>query len=367
LGLACALALACLLRPETILFVSVFYLCECWRRRREGLLALRPLASEAALFLAPLLGYQIFRRIYYKQWYANSYRLKLQGLDLGEQLKNGWRFSEPFLLWAGWLALAVGLFLLGSIWKGKGIHPEGRAGQGHRWLLRSWLAESLILFVAYVAYQLVVGGDAWPLYVRFPAPATVLLLIAFSVSVVLLLDRWPCGALWSGSVLGLTFVLLMRWTASLYRADLFTLTPIYSADAASGINVALVIRKLTTESATVASFSAGVIPYYSQRRAIDPLGKCDEAIARLPVRRGVPWNHRGGMPGHNKYDLDYSFKTKRPTVIQWLGRPICTWGTQDLSDWCHENYAVVGFAGGHLLLDKKSSSVRWDLVNPRLP
>ena len=367
LAVALALGLACLLRPETVLFVGVFYVFECARRRREGILALRPLASEAALFVAPLLGYQIFRLAYFRQWYANSYRLKLQGLNLFEALRNGWRFSEPFLLWSGWLALAVGIFLLGAIWRGRRIRDEPGADRSAQPFLLSRLAEFLVLFVLYVAYQLVVGGDAWPLYVRFPAPATLLLIIAFSVSVVLLLDRRPRGTFESGSILGLTFVLLMRWTVSLYRADLLTLTPIYSTDAASGVNMALTIRRLTTESATVAVFAAGVIPYYAQRRAIDLLGKCDETIARLPVRRGVPWNQRGGMPGHNKYDLDYSLKSKRPTVIQWLGRPLCRWGTQDLSNWCQENYAVVGFSGGGLLLDKKSTSVHWERVEVRRP
>ena len=362
LGIASALAFACLLRPETVLFVGVFYLFELMRRRREGALALRPLAAEAAIFLTPLLGYQIFRLTYYRQWYANSYRLKLRGLTFADELDHGWKFSEPFLLWTGWLALGVGLFLLWSVWRGRRSRAERRGDDGEPSVPVSRLAEFLMLFVAYVAYQLAVGGDAWPLYIRFPAPATVLLIIAFSVSVVLAFDRLPRGAFWAGGILGLTFVLLMRWTASLYRADLYTLTPIYSADAASGVNVALAIRRLTTESASVAAFAAGVIPYYAQRRAIDPLGKCDETIARLPVRRGVPWNQQGGMPGHNKYDLDYSLKSKRPTVIQWMGWPPCTWGTQDLSNWCHENYAVYSFAGEHLLLDKKSPFVRWNLL-----
>ena len=365
LVLAGALSLACLLRPESILFVGVFYPFEFARRRRAGVFAIRSLLPEAALFLAPLFGYQIFRLVYYGQWYANSYRLKLQGLSLAEELKSGWRFSEPFLLWTGCLALGVGLFLVWWVRRRRGTPEEARSDDGGPSVPVRRLAEFLVVFFAYVAYQLMVGGDAWPLYVRFPAPATVLLIVAFSVSVVLFLHRMPHGSLWAGSVLGVTFVLLMRWTASLYRADLFTLTPIYSSDAATGINAALAIRKLTSEDATVAAFAAGVIPYYAQRRAIDPLGKCDETIARLPVRRGAGWNQRGGMPGHNKYDLDYSLKQKRPTVIQWLEGPACTWGMQNLSDWCHENYDVIGVPGGRILVDRKSSSVRWERISRR--
>jgi hypothetical protein len=189
-----------------------------------------------------------------------------------------------------------------------------------------------------------------------------LLIVAFVVSVVLFFDRVRLGALWSASALGLSFLLLLRWTVLLYHADLSTLTPIYSADAAANINAAVAIRQLTSESATVAAFAAGVLPYYSQRHAIDPLGKCDETIARLPARRGVPWNERGGMPGHNKYDLNFSLRGKHPTVIQWIGSPPCTWGTQDLSTWCLENYDIVRVPGGILLLDKSSPLVRREML-----
>lgn len=358
------LSLACLLRPESVLFVGVFYVFELVRRRRAGRFALRALRAEGAIFLAPLLGYQGFRLLYYGQWYANSYRLKLQGLSLAEEVKNGWSFSEPFLLWAGWLVLAVGLFLVWRL-RRRRLADATASADGQPCLAGSRLVEFLVLFLAYAGYQLLVGGDAWPLYIRFPAPATVLLIVAFSVSVVLFLEGRPRGARSAAGVLAVTFVLLMRWTASLYRADLFTLTPIYSNDAASGINAGLAIGKLTGEDATVAAFAAGVIPYYAQRRAIDPLGKCDETIARLPVRRGAAWNQRGGMPGHNKYDLDYSLKAKRPTVIQWLGKPPCTWGTQSLSDWCQENYVVIGVPGSRILLDKTSPLVRWELIKRR--
>jgi len=363
--IAILLSLACLLRPESVLFVGVFYPFEFARRRQTGTLSMRNLAAEAGLFVAPVLGYQVFRLVYYGQWYSNSYRLKLQGLSLAEDMKNGWKFSEPFLLWAGWLVLAVGLFVLWSLRRRPSAGREPQADDGRPFADTGHVAEFLLLFVAYAIYQVLVGGDAWPLYVRFPAPAAVLLMIAFAVSVVLFLDRLPRGGSWAACVLGTTFLLLLRWTVSLYIADLFTLTPIYSGESATGVNVALAIRKLTREDATVASFYAGVIPYYSQRRAIDPLGKCDPTIADLPVRRGPAWATQGGMPGHNKYDLDYSLKQKRPTVIQWMGMPLCTWGTQSLSDWCRENYAVIGARGVRILVDKTSPLVHWELVRPR--
>jgi hypothetical protein len=363
--IAVVLSLGCLLRPETALFVVIFYLFEIARRRRTGPLAVKPLAVEALLFATPLVGYQVFRLLYYKQWYANSYRLKLQGLQFVDEVAHGWQFSEPFLLWAGWLALAVALFLAWSAGRRLRMPDDRHSARDMPPTPTGYLAEFLSIFIAYAGYQVAIGGDAWPLYIRFPAPATLLLVIAFTVSVVLFFDRMRRSTLWTTCVLGLSFLLVLRWTASLYRADLFTLTPIYSNDAATNIHVALATRRLTDESATVAAFAAGVLPYYSQRRAIDPLGKCDATIARLPVRGGVPWNERGGMPGHNKYDLEYSLKSKRPTVIQWIGSPPCTWGTQNLSTWCQENYYIVSVPGGRLLLDKQSPLVHWEMFGAK--
>jgi len=363
--IALLLSFACLLRPETLLFVVVHYAFEGVRRWRSGVRARKALVAEGALLVLPVLAYQVFRLAYYRRWIANSHRLKLGGLGLTEQLGDGWRFCEPFLMWAGWLALALVLYLIVHAWR----TPRASAGAGGRASERTgdrmtadYLFEFLLLFVAYALYQIGIGGDAWPLYVRFPAPATVLLIIAFAVAAVLACAGLARARLWSGSVLAVTFLLLLRWTASLYRADLFTLTPIYSGAAAADIDVALAIQRLTDESATVATFAAGVIPYYSQRRAIDVLGKCDVVVAGMPVRAAVPWHPQAGRPGHNKYDLDYSIKQMRPTAIQWIDLPPCTWGEQNLSQWCRANYNEVDVAGTHFLLDKQSPLVKWNLV-----
>jgi arabinofuranosyltransferase len=356
---AVLLSLGCLLRPETLLFALVHYVFDGMRRAPGATRRLRPLAVEAGLFLAPLLAYQAFRIAYYGGWIANSHRLKLGGLGFVEQCRRGWSFCEPFLLWSGWLALAVGLFLIVGRQRGARSAEEPGPGDGR---LASFMVEFLVLFMVYVGYQIVVGGDAWPLYVRFPVPATVLLIVAFAVAVVLAFERLGRGKLVSGAVLGITFLLILRWTVSLFRADVFTLTPIYSRETAANINVALAVDRFTDESATVASFSAGVIPYYSRRRAIDPLGKCDATIAALPAHVGAAWHPQSGRPGHDKYDLDYSLKSKRPTAIQLPDLPPCTWGEQDLSRWCQENYFEVYVAGSRFLLDKHSPLVRWDMM-----
>src|SRR5262249_741834 len=95
---------------------------------------------------------------------------------------------------------------------------------------------------------------------------------------------------------------------------------------------------------------------------IDLLGKCDPVIAQLPIGPRVPGFVEGSLPGHNKYDLDYSLKAKRPTAIQWVQPRACAWGAQDLSQWCHANYDEVAVPAGPFLLDKQSPLVRRELL-----
>jgi arabinofuranosyltransferase len=348
---AILLSLACLTRPEAVLFVAVFVGCDMARRRRRREIQALGLVVEAALFALPLLAYQITRRLYFGRWYANSYLLKLRGLTWAERLQFGWNFSQPFLMWAGWLALGVALL---QVWRLR--HQDAHALPGWR------PTEFLVLFVAFAAYQLAVGGDAWPLYIRIAAPVTPLLLVAFVVAVIEALDRVTQGTRIAATTLAMTFVLIARWMVALHHVDALSLTPIYSDEAAHNINAAIAVRKLTRADATIAAFAAGVLPYYAERRAIDILGRMDPVIASLPVQRGVPWNRRGSMPGHNKYDLEISLRQKRPTVIQWNGSVPCAWGTQDLSGWCREHYAAVNVPGDTLLFDMQSPAVRWDLI-----
>jgi arabinofuranosyltransferase len=359
--IAFLLSLGWLLRPETMLFIAVHYAFEVIRRVRARIRPGWALVAEAALLVIPVAAYQTFRVAYYHQWIANSHRLKLQGLGMAEQLADGWAFLEPFLIWGGWLALALAAYLGVSAWRASGATAGADAGRPRT---EGFLAEFLVLFVVYALYQIAIGGDAWPFFVRFPVPATVLLFIGFVVAVLLAFERMPRSRLWSGGALALTLFWLLRWTAEIYRTDLFTLTPFYSKASAADVNTALTIKRLTDASATVASFGAGLIPYYSERRGIDPLGKCDPVIARLPIGPKVPGFPEGSLPGHNKYDLDYSLKAKRPTAIQWVQASPCTWGAQNLSQWCHANYDEVAVAGGHFLLDKQSPLVRRELLTP---
>jgi hypothetical protein len=111
---------------------------------------------------------------------------------------------------------------------------------------------------------------------------------------------------------------------------------------------------------TVGVWYAGSLPYFIERRAIDFLGKSDRYIAHLPADTSgaVAWAGMNSVLGHNKYDLNYSIKTLKPTYVQSL-----KWRAQNLSEWSEGRYIKVEYKGIRLLLLKDSPAVLWNTLN----
>ena len=128
------------------------------------------------------------------------------------------------------------------------------------------------------------------------------------------------------------------------------------------INSALAINDVTLPSATVGVFSAGTIPYYAERYSIDFLGKMDKYVASLPpdLSGNISWAGMYSVPGHNKYNLDYSIKKLLPTYIQYPN-----WRGDDITDWANKNYVLVKYKGISLWLRKDSTDVNWEILDTR--
>jgi len=75
------------------------------------------------------------------------------------------------------------------------------------------------------------------------------------------------------------------------------------------IRIGLLLEQNTPPSSKVADFWAGSTFYFSERYAIDLLGKSDRHIARLPVVSN------GMKPGHNKFDFQYSLGVLHPDFV----------------------------------------------------
>jgi hypothetical protein len=61
---------------------------------------------------------------------------------------------------------------------------------------------------------------------------------------------------------------------------------------------------------TIAVWAAGAVSYSSELRSLDLFGLNDPVIAHTPVKS---FGH--GIPGHERYNLDYVFDVVRPEII----------------------------------------------------
>ena len=70
------------------------------------------------------------------------------------------------------------------------------------------------------------------------------------------------------------------------------------------------------------------------------MGKMDRHVANLPPdltgNAAYPAFRVRSFVGHNKYDLEYSIKQKKPVYIEMV-----VYGQDDLSDWASQNYVLV--------------------------
>ena len=152
------------------------------------------------------------------------------------------------------------------------------------------------VFVGYTAYLAYLGGDILP-HFRFFLPVLPLVLVLAFTGI----QRLHPAVRLTLVVLGLVGTPLVAFNYS----DFLT----YDKDDAGNVRIGLLIKQNTRAAARVADFWAGTTFYYSERYAIDLLGKSDSHIAHLPVVSN------GQKPGHNKFDFDYSLGVLKPDLV----------------------------------------------------
>ena len=161
-----------------------------------------------------------------------------------------------------------------------------------------------------------------------------------------------------------TFLLLINLNTRFLREALLVELP-YKADAnRNHVNASITINQFTTQAATVGMIHAGIIPYYTSRYAVDFLGKNDPYIASLPANiQGAPsWFGMSSVPGHNKYDLEYSIRQRLPTYVEGF-----VWGSQDLTDVFRSLYVEVSLPGPDPAFRRGDPAVRWqDIPSEKL-
>ena len=412
-------SLAYLARPDsapvavTILVWASVFSANTVRQRLQGVMF-----SLALYAIFPILQTG-FRAIYYESLVPLTYILKARGMPLEIRIQNGVGFTIPFLREAR----------LAYLLAGAGV------------VLGFTRRKALLMFPPLIltAYQIAIGGDAWP-YWRLVAPGIpylILLILAgvdwgltafapststittriqeildkgfiaepnasipFSLVRVimiisgfgLILAAFLADYLRPGSpgfgvlqlsmvvvgvtLLGLvvlsssravlvvfsaTFLLLATMSSRFIPEALFLEMPYKTEANRDHVNAALSILQFTTEDASVGVIQAGIIPYYTSRYAVDFLGKNDPYIAGLPInlQGGPAWYGMNSVPGHNKYDLEYSIHQLLPTYVEGF-----TWGSQNLTHIFESEYVEVSLPGPDPAFRRGDPTVRWDLIPP---
>jgi arabinofuranosyltransferase len=348
--------LAFLTRNDAILFAGACFCYSGWLILKSGdRKSLRVYFTALLVYGIFVIGLLAFRWFYYGELVPNTYTLKLAGVPLSVRLNDGVVQVFHYLLetWPIYALAIASIFLIRNPWK---------------WF---YLAFSMMT----LGYQVWIGGDALDRG-RLIAPSIPFLLILDAISVTILgakvlefitarmaTNPRPVATAYIKSlVYGIFVALQVAVIAAPYGGEIiFTREIPEHAINPHNMDLAIGIKAVTTPDASVGVFMAGLIPYYTDRYAIDYLGKSDRHIASLPPRlpENIKWFQRITVPGHNKYDLYYSLKGLHPTFTQSFH-----WGDQYLRAYVVRNYVRFRYTDVNgtitLQLAQDSPDIDWE-------
>lgn len=299
-----------------------------------------------------------FRLWYYQDFFPNTYYLKLEGYPIYARLAHGLYVFFLFSWKLNWILflLPFSIFLF-------------RRDRFTVFLF-------LIVFIQ-IAYSIYVGGDAWEHKGGSNRYITIVMPIYFTLFVYALdlmreavinsvgRENQRIDFFASAGMVILSLVALVNFNTLVDFKSLgrwvFTQTPDFIRGNEEYVRTALEIKRITSPDATIAVVSAGVIPYFTDRFAIDLLGKNDPMIAHSPPRYlGEITNLELFRPGHMKWDYDYSIGELAPDVIVQL------WRDKDEAVPYLKSYYVTGrpsdSKGRYYYLRTGSPNILWDEV-----
>lgn len=342
------LGLAFMARPDAVVPAGVILLLKWYfdltKTGRSH--AIKSVILDSVIVVAIVGAVSLFRLSYYGSVFPNTYTLKAVGMPFSERISNGLIFIQRFLTQ---IAIPTGLVVVYLALK-----------------KRIYLFLMLLIFLSTVFYQVWVGGDAWP-YWRMTSPTIPLFLILFLLSLDYFIkrinqnfERWETQPMIQRYVaIAAILVLMFGFNYHFLTQLVFYNYPFDVDHSWDRINTAVALNDIADPDATIAVTAAGTLPYYVDLRAIDMLGKSDEYIASLlPDLTGEPgWMGLSSVPGHNKYDLEYSIIQQQPTYVSTL-----RWGSDDVTDQV-TNYSVFGYNNEiPLILNHESPHIDWSKV-----
>jgi hypothetical protein len=294
-GLFGFLALGPLLRPDAALFYAAFLVAS----PAFGGARARRLAAGAGVLAASGAALGLFGLLYYGDPLPNTFYLKATGSPRILVLRSG---LLEFGYWP--LGLVTALPLVAAALARHGRQP-----------LVSLIA---LLVATALGYNVLVGGDWKGEYgSRFVAPVLPLLVLLAAAGARVLADALPQAVgprARTAGVVALAAAVALLASPRLALLDWFDprRAPMLRAQNAANHELALYLREHTRPTTSIAVHYGGVPPYFSDRRAIDVLGKSERHIARIRVDRFIP--------GHSKWDWDYVLHQLEPDVFLGTSR-----------------------------------------------
>jgi len=339
--------------PMTIALVSFVFF---WKERARSSLWITTTLLVASM--AGVATVMIFQFLTWGDFLPNTFYLKATGVSLAERLPRGLLATLKIAP----IATLTILLVSNLVKRFKGT------------MIAEVLAVVASISMALAGYSIYVGGDAWEDYLfanRYITPALPLVAIVLGLyadratylskgaklliltaltftsmgmsvttnepftwwvalfaasSVLMLALAWIISTSGSGAAKKITPNRAIAVSLALFFALTVSGVGLGSTFKWGGIQASAVdaqmarwgleIRDLTKEDAMVAVVWAGAPVYYSDRAAVDLLGKNDRRIAKMdpPEREPGTWNEKF-VPGHNKWDFDWSIVTLKPDLI----------------------------------------------------
>lgn len=340
-------AIAILARMDAVLIMFVLCAFAFYKIKPER----KSIILFSSVFMVlPLLMQFAFSYIVYGDWLPNTYYLKMTGYPMFLRITKGIYALIKFLIFMNPIFPILFVYTV----------------------IKSKKAEFYcigVLFTILSLYSIYAGGDAWEWWGgsnRYISPAIPLFFIIIAISLdsftekLILRIKTFLPAL-SKNVIYFSLILLsLLFVNSIHGpkalCELLLLEkPLGTADNKLFVEFAQQIDTITNQDASISVVTAGTLPYFLNRHAIDLLGKNDRFVARKQgkVAHGIErfWNYN---PGHIKWDYEYSIAQLQPDVVWQLW-----FDDDDIKDYLNLNYIKVQFGNFEFYAKKDSKNIFW--------
>jgi len=220
----------------------------------------------------------------------------------------------------------------------------------------------IILFQ--ILYTIYTGGDVFYYFGRYVMVTVPLFFVLFSLSSERIVQGIVQGLNAKKYVFSfsLVFILVAISMFNFVDKDMFLESLLLKHPQSTGgikqnVELAKAIDTATYKGAKVAVIWAGITPYFSDRYFYDMLGKSDKVVAREKARSPHELLEVNPLirfvPGHLKYDYEYSIKALKPDVVTNL-----YFEKEQIVPYMEKYYELKNIDGVNLYLKKNSKFVK---------